>query len=213
MRFRLTVLLLLLCAQGVEARSLLRFVPDESDEAPPRQGEHWIQEGPQVTLLVSRMETEARRAWLREQIGAAVDPFHSPADAEKRFLSFLLVIENRGDSAVSFNPRKAWLSTSKGPVFTPLGLADLRFDFRVLGGEMPPAYEKLSTLVFENPVEIPAGGAISGLLVYRPVDVTNKRFTVDVVVDVGPETIEMTVPYRRIKIKLDRDGNPIEGED
>ena len=158
------------------------------------------------------MEGEARRAWLNQQIGATVDPFHVPDDAERRFLSFLLVIENRGDDPVLFNPRKAWLSTSKGPVHTPLGISDLRFDFRALGGEMPPAYDKLTSILFTDPIEIAPGEAISGMLVYRPVAVTNKRFNVDVVIDVGPETVKMTAPYRRVRIKLDKEGQPRESE-
>ena len=81
----------------------------------------------------------------------------------------------------------------------PLGLSDLSFSYRVAGGELPAAYERVRPALFEGPRTVAPGERVSGLLVYRKLDPRTKRYRVDVHLNLPNGDVErFFAPYRRL---------------
>jgi hypothetical protein len=202
-----TVLMALLASLAVGAGCLAAsarnrpFVPDpDADQAPVLQGSTWVTEGPSYALRLQRLSEAERLAYLEKVTGVQIDPFASPPDRETRFMSFLLHIENRGESALEMNPIHCWLKTNKGELQTPLGLNDLGFFYRVAGGNLPPAYVRVQPALLESTRTIYPGDSIHGLLIYRELESNNKNFRVDVQLSLpNGETERFSAPYRRLK--------------
>jgi hypothetical protein len=177
------------------------FVPDtETDGAPGLQGQTWIGEGQAWSAWLKRLDEDERLAYIRGQTGLSVDPFASRPDQPTAFVGFLLVIENRGDAALSFNPIGCWLTTNdKKQMQYPLGLSDLSFSYRVAGGELPAAYERVRPALYEGPRIVAPGERVSGLLIYRAVDPKTKRYRIDVQLNLPDGNVDkFFAPYRRL---------------
>ena len=123
------------------------FEPDlESAEGLVLQGKTWTREDELFAVYLREINQQERLKYVQGATGLAIDPFAAPPGKDPRFLSFLLVIENRGDAAIGFNALDCWLKTNKQKIETPLGLTDLSFNYHVAGVELPPAYERISPL-------------------------------------------------------------------
>jgi hypothetical protein len=179
------------------------FIPDpEADRAPVLHGSTWVTEGPSFAIRLQRLSEAERQAYLEKATGLQVDPFATPPDKQTHFISFLLQIENRGESALEMNPIHCWLKTNKGDLQTPLGLSDLGFFYRVAGGDLPPAYAQVKPALLESTKTIYAGQTIHGLLIYREVEPITKNYRVDVQLSLpSGETERFSAPYRRLKKK------------
>jgi len=179
------------------------FVPDpEADQAPELHGATWVAEGPTWVVRMQHLSEAERLAYLEKVTGLRIDPFASPPDKETRFTSFLVLIENRGESALEMNPIHCWLKTNKGDLETPIGLDDLGFLYRVAGGDLPPAYVRVKPALLESTRTVYGGESIHGLLIYREVEPNNKSFRVDVQLSLPDgETALVSAPYRRLKKK------------
>jgi len=178
-----------------------RFVPHvELRGAPPIQGSTWLAEAPQHALWLKQVDDTERQSYIEHATGLRIDPFGAPPGQAPRFLSFLLVIENRGETPIEFNPLSCWLVTNTKEIQSPIGLNDLAFTYRTQGLELPPAYEKSGPAIFDLPRSIPPGQSISGLLVYRNVKPRTRRFTIDTKLSLGNgEVSRFSAPYRRQK--------------
>jgi hypothetical protein len=179
------------------------FVPNpEADQAPELQGSTWVAEGPTWKVSMQRLSEAERLAYFEKVTGLRLDPFASPPDEETRFTSFLVQIENRGESALEMNPIHCWLKTNKGDLETPLGLDDLGFLYRVAGADLPPAYLRVKPALLESTRTVNGGESIHGLLIYHEIEPNNKSFRVDVQLSLPDgETALVSAPYRRLKKK------------
>jgi hypothetical protein len=205
---------LLVCLAGVadcdaRARSGRPFVPNpEADHAPVLEGSTWITEAPFYAIRLQRLTEEERMAYLEKVTGMRIDPFASPPDKEIRFISFLVQIENRGESALQMNPIHCWLKTNKGEVQASMGLNDIGFLYRIVGGDLPPAYSGVRPALLDSTKTIHGGESIHGLLIYRDVEPNTKSYHVDVQLSMpNGDTVRFSAPYRRLKKKesTDRD--------
>ena len=165
----------------------------------------WVKELPGITLVLKRLDTLGRQEYLAHQLGFTADPFGVSPGKPERYQVFQLVIQNRTDGEISFNPRSAWLMPSNREVQTPLGLTDLSFDYRSLGGELPPAYEKIRSVLFEQTVAVRSGQAVSGLLAYRPVNPKAKNFYIDLRIVNGKADV---IPMKAIYVREDKIKKP-----
>ena len=198
--------LLLACGSALGARPdlpALDFEPD-SESAGDLNLERgmWLLEGAEITLMLGRLDDDARAGYLARNIGLSADPFATAPNRNERYYTYVFVIENRGERPVTFNPRTAWMATNRGKVQSPLSITDLSFDYKSLGGDLPPAYSKIRSVLFENSIEVQPGTSASGLLVYRPVEAGTRSFAIDLrVMDANAESIAFAAPYKRIKKK------------
>jgi hypothetical protein len=175
------------------------FVPDaEAEGAPPIDGTTWLSVGGMHSMRLTRLGQAARQAYLRKVIGLPIDPFAVPPDAGDGYPSFLLQVQNHGDSAILFNPLHCWLMTNKKEIQTPVGLSDLSFLLKVVDFEMPAAYEKVGPALLDEPRTIYPGETIHGLLIYKPFKKKTKRFSVDVQLTLPTgDLVRLSAPYRR----------------
>jgi len=177
------------------------FEPDiEAAEGLTLQGETWTREDELFAIYLREVDQQERLKYIQGATGFTVDPYAAPPGKAPRFLSFLLVIENRSDTAVGFNALDCWLKTNRQKIETPLGLTDLSFDYHVAGVELPPAYERISPLLLEGARTIIPGDSLSGLLVYHVVEPKTKRYYVDVdLIPPSGDIVRFRAPYRREK--------------
>ena len=160
----------------------------------------YIKELPGITLILKQLPGEERQEYLTRNLGVTVDPFAVSPGKPERFHIFQLVIENRTEAELSFNPRSAWLMPSDKRVQSPIGLTELSFDYKTLGGELPPAYEKIRSVLFEQSISVRPGEAISGLLAYKPVEPRVKAFRVDLRIVTGEADV---VPFAATYLRED----------
>ena len=177
------------------------FEPDiEAAEDLTLQGRTWTREDELLAIYLREIDQQERLKYIEGATGLAIDPFAAPPGKDPRFLSFLLVIENRGDTAVGFNALDCWLKTNRQKIETPLGLTDLSFDYHMAGVDLPPAYERISPLMLEGARTIIPGDSLSGLLVYHVVDPKTRRYHVDVdLIPPSGDIVRFRAPYRREK--------------
>lgn len=179
------------------------FVPDLArDGAPALQGTTWISEGGDYALWVKMVDEQERLAYVKRITGIEIDPFHAPTGKDPRFLSFLLVLENRGTDHLELNPLKTWLVTNKNEIRTPLGMTDVSFTYRMHGLDLPTAYERIEPALLNMPRSVAPDESTSGLLVYKAIDPKTRRFSIDVRVSLPDgEVVELSAPYRRLTKK------------
>jgi hypothetical protein len=175
------------------------FVPAEPVEGGPQlQGTTWIGQGLGHGIWIKHLEDDERVAYLERQIGVAIDPWASPPGEASRFITFLVVLENRSDSRMEFNPIHCWLMTNKEEIQTPMSLSDMQFDYRFNGQDLPKAYEKVRPVLIGETLMIEAGQKVSGLLVYKTVKPKTKSFTVDTRLTMyNGDVVKFTAHYRR----------------
>ena len=179
------------------------FVPDTENELAPRlEGGTWVGEGETWAIFLRPLGDEERLSYIRSTTGLGVDPFLSRPDKPDTFMTFLLVIENRGEAALAFNPQACWLAANRNQHEFPLALTDLSFSYRVAGLEFPRAFERIRPALLESPRTVPPGETVSGLLVYNGLHAKTKRYGVDVKLSLpNGEVAKLHAPYRRLKQK------------
>jgi hypothetical protein len=175
------------------------FVPAEPVEGGPLlQGTTWIGQGLGHGIWFKHLDDAERLAYLERQTGLQIDPWAAPPGANPRFLTFLVVIENRSDTRMEFNPVHCWLMTNKEEIQTPLSLNDMQFDYRFQGQDLPKAYERVGPVLLDGTVTVEIGEKISGLLVYRTVKPKTKSFTVDTRLTMfNGDVVRFSAHYRR----------------
>jgi len=186
------------------------FVPDpQTAENLTLAGTTWTSEEPTHTVHLRQVDQAERLRYIEGRTGVAVDPYAAPAGQDPPIISFLLVIENRGDAVLSFNALDCWLTTNRQQIETPLGLTDLSFDYLIAGLSMPAAYQRVAPVLLEGTRTLAPGESLSGLLIYHAVDARARRFHIDVELTAPTgDKMSLRAPYRRPK---DRDAPPGEG--
>ncbi|HKQ62255.1 MAG TPA: hypothetical protein VJS92_13270 [Candidatus Polarisedimenticolaceae bacterium] len=179
-----------------------RFLPDTwAKRAPLVVGTTVVFEAPAFKVHLKQLDAGERGDFLLNTTGFKIDPFAAPADAAPRFLTWLLVVENRGDSSLEFNPLNSWLSTNRTEIHTPLSLEDLRGRYGLFDRELPAAYEHTRQALFDQPRTVRPGETAAGLLVYPAIDARTKRFKLDVVIALpSGDVARLSAPYLREKL-------------
>ena len=152
----------------------------EPDAGAPSSGElhgaTWVGGGATWKIWVKQLDPAERLNFIERTTGFAIDPFVGRPDQPPSYHTFLVVLENNGSGALSFNPQSCWLKTNRNKVFLPQGLADLSFNYRVTGREFPVAYENVQHALLERTVSVAPGERIAGLLVYDRIPDKTKRW-------------------------------------
>jgi hypothetical protein len=170
--------------------------------APPLQGTTWVGEAPGWAMWLKKLDDAERLSFIAGQTGVTIDPFASRPDEPPAYLSFLVVVENRSQDGIVFNPMNSWLTTNREEVQTPIGLADLSFDYKTTGRELPPAYGRIGPALLETAKTIPPGEKLSGLLIYPAIRPKSKTYEVAVQVTLpSGDQSGFSAPYRRVKTK------------
>lgn len=202
------IVALLLCwpallASADDARYV--FEPDPTAEgAALLSGSTWIAAGAGFTLRLQQITPRQRLEFIEKRTGVATDPFASPPGQPDRFLAFVLQLQNNGGDTLTFRSQQAWMITDKNEHNNPLGMDTLRSNFSVMGGEMSPAYERVTQAFIPSSANIAGGESMVGVLIYRQFKATTKRFKIEIKLTTADgEVSTVTTPYRRRKLKPD----------
>lgn len=204
LRYLAPVLLFWAAAGGAaESTAVARFEPDADGETTGAlQGTTWVGGGPTWKIWVKQLDPAERLNFIERTTGLTIDPYAGRPDEPPAYHTFLVVIENDGPTGLSFNPQSAWIKTNKNKVLLPRGLADLSFNYRVTGRELPVAYENVQDALFERAVSVAPGDTASGLLIYNRVQKKTKRWNLGLRVTLSDgERAAFNAPYRRTDLK------------
>ena len=162
----------------------------------------WFGEGLGWAMWIKPVTPEERLNFIERTTGFAIDPYAARAGQHPLFVTFLLVIENRGNTTLDFSPQSAWLRTNRKQVLLPQGLAELSFNYRSIGRELPVAYERMGKALYESAVSIPPGQQSAGLLVYESLHSKTKAWDISLRLTLPDgERVALQAPYRRTKKK------------
>ena len=178
------------------------FAPDPLAEgAPELRGATWIEESESYSIELQEIDEVGRLAFIKHRTGLNTDPFASRPGEPTRFLTFVLAIQNRGSSSLSFNPKSCWLTTNrKKDLQTPFGLYDLSFSYRLTDREMPEAYHNVGPALFEDSLLLDGGETASGLLIYEALHPKTRSLRIDVRLTLSDgQSVNFSAPYRRPK--------------
>lgn len=179
------------------------FEPDTAKAAGGRLDEGvWIFENAAVRMALAQVDDAARRKFIEIQANTSVDPFTTTPGKPRAFMTWVLVIENKSDGDLSFQPQTARLITFDKTFRQPLDLPALQSAYEMLDRELPPAYLAASKALFDGEKTIRPGERTAGLLAYRPIDPASRSFIIELLVkDIRGEEIAFTAPYKRMKKK------------
>ena len=185
--------------------SLSPFEPaPEATQDPMLRGETWVADTATHMIELTPLTAEMRLAYFERVTGQPTDPF-ADRDGEPRYISFLLRIENRGQSQLIYNPLRSWLVTESRQIEAPVSASDLKFDHRSSGREFPVAYQKAAELLFDAVQTLDPGEAVHGLLLYPALEPRVRRFKLDVSIEIaGSGESELVAAYQWVKPKKQR---------
>lgn len=146
------------------------------------------------------LSDEERQAYLERLTGFDIDPFASPVDKPSGYYTFHLQITNLGGSTIPFRPQAAWIVTPRSTVEHPVGMEALHGRFRMVGQDLPAAYERVRRAFLEAESSLDPGVTVSGLLVYRQVGSSIRKFWLEIPLTLpSGDWVRLRLPYRREK--------------
>jgi hypothetical protein len=186
------------CALAVAADPI-EFEPDMLFEGEMQlSGKTWSQDEKQWAVRFQRLTDDERAAYFKHRTGVEIDPFRPPPGEQQRYSTFLIQVENPGESPVTFNPFDCWLVTNNREILYPIGMAELGASYRQIGADLPESYRRVSPLLMQTESTLFPGDAVDGLLLYRIFKNKTKTFHVDIKLTLGNGNVAKTsAPYRR----------------
>jgi hypothetical protein len=189
-----------LAAHGGKDEPEPEFVPDPAAGGELElRGHTWVAETADYTVDLQQIDHRQRLAYIKHTTGLGTDPFVGPPEKDRRFISFVVRVENRGEGSLSFNPNNSVLRTNRSSgIQTPMTLYDLSFAYRLVDSELPPAYERVGAALLENPRILRPGESTSGLLIYRAAHRKTKTYHVQLELTLpSGDVASFLAPYRR----------------
>ena len=150
------------------------------------QGETWSRESPSASLWLTRIDDETRNGFLHRRSGLSVDFFRPAPDREGGgFLAFHVLVENRTDLRLVFQPQACRLQTSWKDFQAPLDLPTIEALFAMHGRPLPDGIERLRSAIIDGEVVLSPGEKRDGLFIFHAVEPTTKKFQVDIGATLG----------------------------
>ena len=157
------------------------------DPDPTRPGagklvnETWSKESPSASLWLTRLDEETRSGFVRRRSGLELDPFMTtPGRATGGFLAFHVVVENRTETRLVFQPQACRLQTSWKDFQAPLDLPTIMAAFAMADRPAPPGIERIREAIIDGEVVLRPGERRDGLFIFHAFDPTVKTFQIDV---------------------------------
>jgi hypothetical protein len=145
------------------------------------QNETWSKESPTAALWLTRIDEETRRGFVRRRTGLSSDPFMAtPGRSNGGFLAFHVLVENRGETRLVFQPQSCRLQTSWKDFQAPLDLPTILAAFEIVDRKAPEGIEKIRSAILDGEVVLGPGEQRDGLFIFHaPKDPPPKRFQID----------------------------------
>jgi hypothetical protein len=144
-------------------------------------GETWSKESPSASLWLTRIDEETRSGFVRRRTGLTLDPFvTTPGRDTGGFLAFHVVVENRTETRLVFQPQACRLQTSWKDFQAPLDLPTIMAAFAMADRPSPPGIERIRDAIIDGEVVLRPGERRDGLFIFHAFDPAVKSFQIDV---------------------------------
>jgi len=145
------------------------------------EGETWSKESDSAGLWLTRIDEETRRGFVRRRTGLNLDPFMtSPGRETGGFLAFHVLLENRTETRLVFQPQACRLQTSWKDFQAPLDLPTILSVFAMADRPAPEGIERIRSAIFDGEVVLMPGEKRDGLFIFHTLTPPPKRFQIDV---------------------------------
>jgi len=145
------------------------------------QGETWSKESASASLWLTRIDKETRNAYVRRRSGIDLDLFAAaPGNEAGGFIAFHVVVENRTEKRLVFQPQACRLQTSYKDFQAPLDLPTIMAAFEMADRPPPPGIERIRSAIIDGEIVLRPGEQRDGLFVFHAFDPAVKTFQVDI---------------------------------
>lgn len=176
------LLLLVSAALAKTAPAPVVYDPDpEQPGAGKLENETWSKESPSAGLWLTRIDEATRRAYVERRSGLSLDPFMtSPGRPMEGFLAFHVLVENRTETRMVFQPQACRMQTSWKEYQAPLDLPTILAAFEIADRPAPANIERIRSAIFDGEVVLEPGERRDGLFIFHTPDPPPKRYQIDV---------------------------------
>ena len=144
-------------------------------------GETWSKESPAASLWLTRIDEETRTGFVRRRAGLELDPFMTtPGRKTGGFLAFHVLVENRSETRLVFQPQACRLQTSWKDFQAPLDLPTIVAAFAMADRPEPVGIERIREAIIDGEVVLRPGERRDGLFIFHAFDPAVKTFQIDV---------------------------------
>jgi len=143
-------------------------------------GETWSKESPTASLWLTRIDEETRTRFVRQRAGLELDPFMAaPGRETGGFLAFHVLVENRTETRLVFQPQACRLQTSWKDFQAPLDLPTIMAVFAMADRPLPANIERIRSAIIDGEIVLLPGEKRDGLFIFHTYDPPPKRYQVD----------------------------------
>ena len=170
-----------LAASAFAVEPLPVYEPDPTQaDAGRLDGETWIKETPAAAIALTRIDEATRIAYVRRRSGLEYDPFATAPGNANHFITFHVLVENRTEKRMVFQPGTCRMETSYRDSEGPIDYPTIVTAFAMGERPAPPQLERVRAAILDGEIVLSAGEKRDGLLVYRTLDPHAKRYHVEV---------------------------------
>lgn len=145
------------------------------------QGETWSKESDTAGLWLTRIDEATRTTFVQRRSGLELDPFMSaPGRTTGGFLAFHVLVENRTETRMVFQPQSCRMQTSWKDFQAPLDLPTIMAVFAMADRPLPAGIERIRSAIIDGEVVLAPGERRDGLFIFHTYDPPPKRFQIDV---------------------------------
>jgi len=145
------------------------------------QGETWSKESPSASLWLTRIDEETRIAYVRRRTGIELDPFMTtPGRNAGGFIAFHVLVENRTETRLVFQPQACRLQTSWRDFQAPLDLPTILAVFAMADRPAPARIENIRNAIIDGEIVLGPGEKRDGLFIFHALEEPPKRFQIDI---------------------------------
>jgi hypothetical protein len=144
-------------------------------------GETWSKESESASLWLTRIDEDTRNAYVRRRTGIELDPFMTtPGRSAGGFIAFHVLVENRTETRLVFQPQACRLQTSWKEFQAPLDLPTILAVFAMADRPAPLGIENIRKAIIDGEIVLGPGEKRDGLFIFHALEDPPKRFQVDI---------------------------------
>ena len=169
-------------ALATEPAAPVVYDPDPTQPGAGKlQGETWSKESPSASLWLTRIDEDTRKAFVRRRSGLELDPFMTTRVRESGgFIAFHVLVENRTETRLVFQPQACRLHTSWNDFQEPLDLPTILAVFAMADRPPPPKIERIRNAIIDGEIVLGPGETRDGLFIFHAFKEPPKTFQIDI---------------------------------
>ena len=177
------------------------FDPDPTQEgAGTLERETWSKQSPTASLWLTRIDEPTRSKYVQRRTGLDFDPFATAPGKATGFVTFHVVLENKTEERLIFQPQSVWLHTNTKDMQRPLDLPAIVSAYHMADRPLPDNLDRIRSAIFDGEIVVGPGQQRDALMIFRTFDPKAKKFQVDIGATLTRgEPIKFTAFYKKRK--------------